>query len=106
MLLTLTTTHQPATDLGYLLTNYTFTATNNQTLIANFTTNFYSVSTTSSPSGTGTTVGDTNTAFGTSVTVTAAATNAGYGFAGWMDDSSNVVSTSLSYNPDESGLYH
>jgi hypothetical protein len=79
-----------------LLSNYTFTATSNRTLVANFTTNFYTITTTNSPSDAGTTTGDTNVAFGTSVTVTANA-NTGYAFGGWTDDNSNAISTSSSY---------
>ncbi|HEV2328093.1 MAG TPA: LamG-like jellyroll fold domain-containing protein [Verrucomicrobiae bacterium] len=80
-----------------LLSNYTFTATSNCTLVANFTTNFYTMTTTSSPSDAGTTTGTTNVAFGTSVTVTANVTNANYAFGRWTDDNSNALSTSSSY---------
>jgi hypothetical protein len=80
-----------------LLSNYTFTATSNFTLVANFTTNFYTITTTRLQSDAGTTTGDTNAAFGTSVTVTANATNVSYAFGDWLDDNSNVVSTSSSY---------
>ena len=65
-----------------LLTNYTFTATNSRTLVANFTTNVYTIATSNSPAGDGTTTGDTNTFYGASVTVTASA-NLGYSFANW-----------------------
>jgi len=77
-----------------LFPNYTFTATNNRMLVANFTTNVYAITTTNSPSDAGTTTGDTNTIYGTSITVAASA-NLGYSFAKWtMEDGTFVYSSS------------
>lgn len=67
------------------LSNYTFTATSTCTLVANFTTNYYTVATTNSPSDGGVTTGDTNAAYGTTITVSAKA-SLGYAFANWTED--------------------
>ncbi len=79
-----------------LLPNYSFTATTNQTLVANFTTNFYTITMTNSPPDGGTTTGGGTIACGTSVTVTANA-NLGYAFADWTNEVVGFVSQSSNY---------
>jgi hypothetical protein len=75
--------------------SYTFTASSNRTLVANFSQITYLINTSSSPSGGGTTGGGGTKTCGTSVTVTAT-TNTCYSFVNWMENG-NVVSTSPSY---------
>ena len=75
--------------------NYTFTVTQNRTLVANFTAPDYTVTTSSSPSGGGTTSGDGTTNCGSSVTVTATPALC-YSFVNWTENGTNV-STSASY---------
>jgi hypothetical protein len=74
--------------------NYTFTATSNHTLVANFT-QTYTISVTDSPGAGGTTSGNGTYVNGSSVTVTATA-NSGYVFTNWTE-SGSVVSMSASY---------
>jgi len=74
---------------------YVFTLTANRTLVANFTTQPVYITTSSSPSGGGTTAGAGTYGSGSSVTVTALP-NAGYSFLNWTKNGT-VVSTSASY---------
>jgi hypothetical protein len=73
-----------------LLSNYTFTATSNCTLVANFTTNFYTITTSNLPPDAGITTGDTNTIYGASLTVMANA-NLGYFFANWTTPDGTLI---------------
>jgi len=82
--------------VGYS-TNYTFTASGNTTLVANFAVNAYTISTSSGPAQGGSTSGDGTVNCGSNVTVTATANNC-YSFVNWTDQNSNVVSTSASYS--------
>ena len=75
--------------------SYTFTATANRTLVANFSLIFYSVSTSSSPAAGGSTAGGGSYSYGSSVTVFATPAT-GYQFVNWTQ-SGTVVSTSVSY---------
>lgn len=75
--------------------SYTFTATANRNLVANFALNNYSISTGSSPAAGGSTSGGGSAGCGSSVTVTATPA-AGYAFASWTENGT-VVSTSPSY---------
>jgi len=73
------------TENGVYLTNsptYTFIATNNRNLTANFVTNIYTVTTSVSPSDGGTVTGAATVDCGDSVTLVAS-NNLGYSFAGW-----------------------
>jgi hypothetical protein len=81
--------------------SYSFTASGNRTLVANFTPLTYSVSTSSSPSAGGSAGGGGIFNCGSSVTVSASA-NAGYRFVNWTDGGT-VVSTSPSYTFTLSG---
>jgi len=74
---------------------YVFTLTANRTLVANFTTQPVYVTTTSSPSGGGTTTGAGTYGSGSTVTVTAVP-NTGYSFVSWTKNGT-VVSTSAIY---------
>jgi len=78
--------------------SFSFTLTGNRTLVANFTSSAinYTVTTSSLPSGGGTTSGGGMFASGTSVTVNATP-NSGFTFVNWTE-TGNVVSTSASYN--------
>jgi hypothetical protein len=76
--------------------NYTFILNSNRTLVANFTTQSYSVSVSASPPGGGTVTGGGTFPAGSTQTVTAAA-NSGYRFFNWTE-SGNVVSTAASYS--------
>src|SRR5207245_5440896 len=76
--------------------NYTFTATANRTLVANFTKTTYSVAASASPTGGGTISGSGNFNCGSTVTVAATPANC-YTFATWTEDGT-VVSTSSSYS--------
>ena len=95
-------------SIGYTFTNwtqngnivshsasYTFKLTSNSTLVANFTNNPVTVSTTSLPTAGGTVSGGGTYASGASVTVSATA-KSGYVFTNWTE-SGSVVSTSASY---------
>ncbi len=77
--------------------SYQFTATNNRTLIANFSQNpvTYTISTSSSPVSGGTTSGGGTYTANSSVTVTGTP-NSGYGFVNWTENGTQV-STSASY---------
>jgi uncharacterized repeat protein (TIGR02543 family) len=75
--------------------SYTFTATSNRTLVANFT-QTYKISVSASPSTGGTVSGGGTYVSGASVTVKATA-KTGYTFTNWTE-SGSVVSTSASYN--------
>ncbi len=76
--------------------SYSFTATANRTLVANFAENVYSICTVSSPGYGGTTGGGgANMPCGSIITVTASA-NTGFGFANWTEGGL-VVSASPSY---------
>ncbi len=73
---------------------YTFTATNTEALVANFTPlAYYMITTSSSPAGGGSTGGGGTVACGSNVTV-CASVNPCYTFANWTDQNSNVVGTS------------
>jgi len=85
------------TESGVLVstnTTYTFTASANRTLVANFI-QIFTFSTSSSPAAGGSTSGGGSFDSGTSVTVTATPT-AGYRFVNWTE-SGTSVSTSPSY---------
>ena len=75
--------------------SYTFTASANETLVANFVLNNYIISTSSSPPAGGITAGGGSVSCGSSATVTAT-TNLGYYFVNWME-SGNVVGTTTAY---------
>jgi uncharacterized repeat protein (TIGR02543 family) len=75
--------------------SYTFTLSANRTLVANFSLNTYTVTTSASPTAGGTTTGGGTFSSGTSVTVTAT-TNTGYTFVNWTEGGTSV-STSASY---------
>ena len=75
--------------------SYTFALNGNRSLVANFATITYTITTSSSPSNGGTTTGGGTFAAGTSQTVTATA-NSGFTFSNWTENAS-VVSTSSSY---------
>ncbi len=73
------------TENGVYLTNsptYTITVTSNVNLTANFVTNIYTVTTSSSPSDGGTVTGAATVDCGDSVTLVAS-NNPGYSFVGW-----------------------
>ena len=75
--------------------SYTFTATANRTLVANFAPNEYVIELTASPQTGGATSGGGVKAGGSSVTVTATP-NSGYAFANWTENG-EVVSSGSSY---------
>ncbi len=77
--------------------SYTFTASANRTLVANFSqvTVTYTIATSASPAAGGTTSGGGSKAAGSSVTVVATP-NAGYSFVNWTEGGS-AVSASASY---------
>jgi uncharacterized repeat protein (TIGR02543 family) len=83
--------------------SYTFTASGNRTLVANFTQNpvSYTITTSSGPLAGGTTGGGGSKLSGSSATVIASA-NSGYTFASWTENGSQV-STSSSYTFTVSG---
>jgi Divergent InlB B-repeat domain len=76
-------------------TSYTFTPKGNTTLVANFTTNPVTLSTSASPSNGGTTSGDGTYASGAGVTAKAIPTT-GYTFTNWTENGS-IVSHLASY---------
>jgi len=78
------------------LSSYTFTASSNRVLVANFSMNQVTVSTSSSPSSGGSTTGSGTYAIGNQVTVAATAA-IGYEFVNWTQDG-NVVSANASYS--------
>ena len=76
---------------------YTFTATANRTLVANFTQRTYNVTATVDPANSGTISGNNSPyTYGSNVSLTANA-NAGYAFVNWTDEDANVVSTNANY---------
>jgi uncharacterized repeat protein (TIGR02543 family) len=77
------------------LASYTFTANANRILVANFTTNPLTITTSASPSTGGTTSGDGTYASGARVTVKATSSS-GYTFSNWTENGS-VVSTLANY---------
>ena len=100
----LTATLTAAANLGYEFVNWTeggavvssspsfsFIATADRTLVANFTP-IYTITTSSSPAVGGTTSGGGSYPGGSNVTVVAA-TNAGYGFVNWTQGGSVVTNT-------------
>ena len=77
---------------------YTFTAVTNEALVANFSPiASYTVATASSPAGGGSTTGGGTVACGSNVMV-CATPSACYNFVNWIDQNSNVVSTSACYS--------
>jgi hypothetical protein len=76
--------------------SYTFKLNGNTTLVANFTNNPVTITTSASPSADGTTSGGGTYASGANVTVTATA-KTGHTFTNWTQNGS-VVSTSASYS--------
>jgi hypothetical protein len=105
----LTTTVTATANAGYVFSNwtegvnivstsssYTFTATTDRSLVANFTQSpSFSVTTTSAPLAGGSTTGGGSYASGSSVTVTAVP-NVGYAFVNWTEGAAQV-SASASY---------
>src|SRR5205085_2574583 len=86
------------------LASYSFTATGNRTLVANFSAVVptYTITTSASPTTGGSTAGPTApVTSGTSVTVTATPASC-YGFVNWTEGST-VVSTSAAYTFTASG---
>src|SRR6185436_19649112 len=75
--------------------SYTFTASANRTLVANFSTVTYSIATSSSPAAGGSTTGGGTVSSGSSVTVTATPA-ACYTFLNWTEGGT-VVSSAASY---------
>jgi PKD repeat protein len=75
--------------------SYTFAASANRTLVANFGHISYVITTSASPTAGGSTSGDGRRVFGASVTVTATS-SAGYNFVNWTEGGT-AVSTSASY---------
>src|SRR6185503_6291866 len=75
--------------------SYTFTASGNRTLVANFALTTYAITTFSSPAAGGSTSGGGTKDCGSSVTVTAAPA-AGYSFVSWTEGGT-VVSSAASY---------
>src|SRR5205823_4684667 len=74
---------------------YTFTASANRSLVANFAQITYAVSGSSSPSAGGSVTGGGTVNCGSSVTLTAS-TSTGYNFSNWTENGT-AVSTSASY---------
>jgi len=75
--------------------SYNFTASGNETLVANFVLNTYTINTSSSPTNAGITTGGGTANCGSSVTVTAT-TNVGYYFVNWTA-AGNVLSSNSIY---------
>jgi hypothetical protein len=87
------------TENGNVVSNtpdYTFTVTSNRDLVANFTIQQFMITTSSTPSGSGSTSGGGSFNYGTNVTVTASA-NSGWVFNYWSENDT-LVSTSSSYS--------
>jgi M6 family metalloprotease-like protein len=76
-------------------TSYSFTASANRVLVANFSMNQVTVSTASNPPSGGSTTGSGTYAVGSQVSVTASPAT-GYEFLNWTQDG-NIVSTSSTY---------
>src|SRR5262249_24529588 len=75
--------------------SYTFTASANRTLVANFAPTTYTIGTSLSPANSGSITGGGTVNCGSGVTVTATAAS-GYNFANWTENGV-LVSTSASY---------
>ena len=75
---------------------YSFTVTDNRTLVANFQINTYTISATANPTEGGTIEGDGEYTHGQNVTLNATA-NTGYTFVNWTE-SGEVVSTNAEYS--------
>ena len=75
--------------------NYTFTVTDNRTLVAQFQAQSYTISVSASPTNGGSVSGGGTYNYGQSCTVTATA-NSGYSFTNWTENGSQV-STNSSY---------
>ncbi len=103
---TVTLTATPAT--GYTFTKwtengtqvstsatYTFTATSNRTLVANFTANSYTIAASVTPANSGTLIGAGTYTYGQTVTLTATSAT-GYTFTNWTENGT-LVSTSAIY---------
>lgn len=71
---------------------YTFTATQDRTLVANFSLLSYSISASVNPSGSGTVSGGGSKNSGTTCTLTATA-NSGYNFLNWTESGTTVSSS-------------
>ena len=87
------------TENGNVVSNtpdYTFTVTSNRDLVANFALQQFIITTSSTPSGSGSTSGGGSFNYGTNVTVTASA-NSGWVFNYWSENDT-LVSTSSSYS--------
>lgn len=76
--------------------SYSFTVTASRNLVANFTAFTYTIATSSSPAGFGTTTGGGTFSYNSQISVTATP-NAGYTFMTWTENG-NVVSTSSTYS--------
>ncbi len=76
--------------------NYTFTVNSNRTLVANFQTQTYTITTSANPINGGTVTGGGSYQQGQSCTVHATA-NTGYTFTNWTENG-NVVSTNSNYS--------
>ena len=76
--------------------NYTFTVNSNRTLVANFQTQTYTITTSANPNNGGTVTGGGTYQQGQSCTVHATA-NTGYTFTNWTENG-NVVSTNANYS--------
>jgi hypothetical protein len=76
--------------------SYSFIASANRDLVANFSMNQVTVSTTANPSSGGTTTGDGTYSVGDQVTATATP-GTGYGFVNWTEEGT-VVSTDATYS--------
>lgn len=75
---------------------YTFTASSNRTLVANFTTATYSIAVTANPLNAGTITGGGTLAYGTTTSVQANPSTC-YTFKNWTENG-NIVSTNASYS--------
>ncbi|WP_084426590.1 InlB B-repeat-containing protein [Aequorivita capsosiphonis] len=76
--------------------SYSFTVTENKSLIANFELNTYTVSTISNPTDGGNITGGGNYQYNSACNLTASP-NSGYGFVNWTENGS-VVSTNANYS--------
>ena len=76
---------------------YSFTATANKSLVANFEVITYTVTANANPVAGGTVAGEGNYTHGSSCTLTASA-NTGYQFVNWTGSDGSVVSSNASYN--------
>jgi len=75
---------------------YTFNLVTNEAIVANFSLNFCAITTSSSPAGSGSISGGGAYGCGLNVTVCAMASNCD-SFVNWIDQNSNVLSTSACY---------